>query len=50
MAALEKALPKFKRYKRITQPQLAVLMRHFGEFADSNARVSPRRFPSNLPR
>ena len=29
MAALEKALPKFKRCK-ITQPQLAVLMRHFG--------------------
>ena len=49
MAALEKALPKFKRCK-ITQPQLAVLMRHFGEFAGSNARVSPRRFPSNLPR
>ena len=29
MAALEKALPKFKRCK-ITQPQLAVLMRHSG--------------------
>ena len=49
MAALEKALPKFKRCK-ITQPQLAVLMRHFGEFADSNARERARRFPPNLPR
>ena len=49
MAALEKALPKFKRCK-ITQPQLAVLMRHFGEFAGSNARERARRFPPNLPR
>ena len=49
MAALEKALPKFKRCK-ITQPQLAVLMRHFGEFTDSNARKRARRFPPNLPR
>ena len=49
MAALEKALPKFKRCK-ITQPQLAVLMRHFGEFADWNARKRARRFPPNLPR
>ena len=48
MAALEKALPKFKRCK-ITQPQLAVLMRHFGEFAASNARDRARRFPPNLP-
>ena len=49
MAALEKALPKFKRCK-ITQPQLAVLMRHFGEFSDSNARKRAWRFPPNLPR
>jgi len=46
MAALEKALPKFKRCK-ISQPQLAVLMRHFGKFSRAQTRAAARQSPNS---